>query len=121
MNKNAPRDGGETDTSAILVFVDDDDGTREEDIAVALATAANCCVRLNANLLSQVRPSFRNLVSLVSNSDDSVAESACLALHRVLTSSSCQGDYVASLIDLGILEALSEFVRTSDTHHKDAA
>lgn len=42
MNKNAPRDGGETDTSAILVFDDDDDddGTREEDIAVALATAA---------------------------------------------------------------------------------
>jgi len=43
VNKNAPRDGGETDTSAILVFDDDDDdddGTREEDIAVALATAA---------------------------------------------------------------------------------
>jgi hypothetical protein len=25
VNKNAPRDGGETDTSAILVFDDDDD------------------------------------------------------------------------------------------------
>jgi len=27
VNKNAPRDGGETDTSAILVFDDDFDGT----------------------------------------------------------------------------------------------